>query len=85
MAKLSGNGCMTAARIYAIALFQSDLAFCTPLIQLVFRSKTAGPYAGIHDKGIYREVDHYLFLPSSLDLAVHFYSARTAESGCVIL
>ncbi len=43
MAKLSGNGYMTAARIYAIALFQPDLAFCIPLIQLIIGINSCWP------------------------------------------
>ena len=43
MTKLSGNGYMTAARIYAIALFQPDLAFCIPLIQLIIGINSCWP------------------------------------------
>ena len=78
MAKLSGNGYMTAARIYAIALFQPDLAFCIPLIQLFVGLIAAGIHPGIYNKRAIWEINEYFFLPTSFNLAKNLHPANSA-------
>lgn len=74
---------MTAARIYEIALFQPDLAFCIPLIQLFVGLIAAGIHPGIYNKTT-KDFDKnagYLQDPDQVSLLVNLISLNIKSAA----